>query len=257
MSNALQLLMSSKSQIAMALPKHLDADRMVRIATTEFRSNPKLQQCEPMSFIGAVIQSSQLGLEVGSGLGQAYLVPYGNKATLIIGYQGLIELIYRSGKITSVNTFCVHVDDEFSYGFSIERGGMYLEWKPKEDIETPTVENTKLVVAFAKTKTGEIIYDVMTTKEIESIRAGSQGKNGKPWKDHWGEMAKKTAIRRLYKKLPKSVEMAEATKVVDSEYSGNFADYSEIAKNAIEPKKELELIEAVSDEIETVSEELL
>ena len=65
-----------KAELATALPRHLDADRMLRICLTELRKTPKLLQCNPTSFFGAVVQASQLGLEPGSGLGQAYLIPY-------------------------------------------------------------------------------------------------------------------------------------------------------------------------------------
>lgn len=67
-----------KKQLATALPKHLTADRMARIALTEIRKNPALLKTQPESFMGAVMQAAQLGIELGSALGHAYLVPYGN-----------------------------------------------------------------------------------------------------------------------------------------------------------------------------------
>lgn len=229
----LTMLTQSKSQIAAALPKHIDPDRVMRIAMTEIRNNPKLLNCDPMTVLGSVIQASQLGLEVGSGLGQAYMIPYGNKATLIIGYQGLIELVYRAGKVSSINTFCVHNDDKFQYGFDLHKGGMMLQWTPSGEISTPSKLNTKAVVASAKTVDGEIIYDVMSATEIEKIRNGSPGKNSDPWKNHWGEMAKKTAIRRLYKKLPKSVEMQQAFTMTGQESREIYQDYSSIGQAAV------------------------
>lgn len=230
----IQLLQQSKLAIGAALPKHIDPDRILRIATTELRNNPKLMLCDPMTVLGVVIQSAQLGLELGSGLGQAYMIPYGKKATLIIGYQGLIELVYRSGKVSSINTFCVHHDDKFQYGFDLHLGGMMLKWEPSGEIDTPTKLNTKAVVASAKTTIdGEIIYDVLSATEIEKIRNGSPGKNSDPWQNHWGEMAKKTAIRRLYKKLPKSVEMQTAFKMTGNEAKEVFQDYGNIGRAAV------------------------
>ncbi|MDK4605734.1 recombinase RecT, partial [Kingella kingae] len=61
-----------------ALPKHLTADRLARIATTEIRRVPALGTCSPESFLGAIMQCGQLGLEPSNGLGQAYLIPFGN-----------------------------------------------------------------------------------------------------------------------------------------------------------------------------------
>lgn len=85
-----------KKQLALAVPKHLNADRMARIAATEVRKNKALLNTEPTSFLGSVMQAAQLGLEPGSALGQAYLVPYGNQCQLIIGYKGMIDLARRS-----------------------------------------------------------------------------------------------------------------------------------------------------------------
>jgi recombination protein RecT len=65
-----------KDQIAIALPRHMTADRMARIVTTEVRKTPELLKCNPVSLFGAVIQSSQLGLEPGNNLGHAYLLPF-------------------------------------------------------------------------------------------------------------------------------------------------------------------------------------
>ena len=97
-----------KKQLALAVPKHLSADRMARIAATELRKTPALLNTTPASFLGAVMQSAQLGLEPGSALGQAYLVPYGNQCQLILGYRGMIDLARRSGQVLSLSAFAVH-----------------------------------------------------------------------------------------------------------------------------------------------------
>ncbi|EIL2384210.1 recombinase RecT, partial [Escherichia coli] len=70
---------SMKEQLAAALPRHMTAERMIRIATTEIRKVPALGNCDTMSFVSAIVQCSQLGLEPGSALGHAYLLPFGNK----------------------------------------------------------------------------------------------------------------------------------------------------------------------------------
>lgn len=57
------LLERSKGQIKVALPKHMDGDRMLRITMTSVQKNPRLLDCDPMSLVAAVIQSATLGLE--------------------------------------------------------------------------------------------------------------------------------------------------------------------------------------------------
>lgn len=103
----------------MALPKNLMADRLTRIVMTEFRKNPTLQKCSAASFMASVLQAAQLGHEPGSALEQAYLVPYKTKGNyecqLIFGYRGKFSLARRSGEILSINAYCVHTKDEFTY----------------------------------------------------------------------------------------------------------------------------------------------
>lgn len=83
-----------KSQLEMALPKHLNADRMVRLTLTAFSQNPALQKCDPVSIFGSIITASQLGLEPGVN-GQGYLIPYGKKCNFVPGWKGLVDLANR------------------------------------------------------------------------------------------------------------------------------------------------------------------
>jgi recombination protein RecT len=73
-----------KGQIALALPKHITADRMVRLTMTSFSQNAALQKCDMHSIFASVVIAAQLGLEIGVG-GQGYLVPYKGKATFVPG----------------------------------------------------------------------------------------------------------------------------------------------------------------------------
>src|ERR1700690_3025545 len=91
------LLMRSKQQIALALPKHMDPDRLCRIALTTIRQTPKLLDCDPLSLIKCVVQCAAIGLEPDPLLGRAYLVPFGRECQLLIGYRGMIDLARRSG----------------------------------------------------------------------------------------------------------------------------------------------------------------
>ena len=108
-----------KPQMALALPKHLTADRMTRLALTQFSSTPKLQECEPMSIAASIMTASTLGLEPGVN-GQGYLVPYYNtkkrvmQCQFIPGWKGLVDIANRSGRST-VWTGAVFQGDHFEY----------------------------------------------------------------------------------------------------------------------------------------------
>lgn len=207
------LLRSMEGQIAKALPKHLTADRMARIALTEIRQNPKLLRCDPYSVLGAIMQFAQLGLEVGGSLGHAYLVPYGAECTPITGYKGQVELMRRSGKITSVSAELVYPEDEFAAG--VRGGKAFLDHIPAR-LGRPRNPSEEITAVWAKADfvDGTSQWVVLEKWEVDKIRDGLRYKSN-VWQDHYGEMAKKTAIRRLSKLCPQSPELVQANAIED------------------------------------------
>lgn len=200
-----------KQQMALALPKHLDADRLARIALTEIRKVPALAQCNQESFLGAVMQCAQLGLEPGNTLGHAYLLPFGNgkakdglaNVQLIVGYRGMIDLARRSGQIISISAYTVHENDEFSYQLGLDPDIKHIPANADRG-------NVTHVYAVAKLKDGGVQFEVMSRYDIEQVRKTSKAGSNGPWVSHWDEMARKTVIRRLFKYLPVSIEMQTA-----------------------------------------------
>lgn len=198
-----------REQFAAALPKHLSAERFVRVAITALSRTPKLQECTQASFFKCLLDLSAMGLEPDGR--RAHLIPYGNEATLIIDYKGLVELIRRSGEVKTLRAETVCENDTFDWinGEVQHR----IDWrKPRGDVQA--------VYAEAKMATGEVQTAVMTREEVEGIRKRSRaGKNG-PWVTDWSEMAKKTAVRRLSKMLPLSSEVMEQVTRDDDQFSG-------------------------------------
>ena len=80
-----------KPQMALALPKHMTADRMARLALTAFSTTPALQECSPNSIAGSIMVAAQLGLEPGIN-GQGYLIPYKKTCTFVPGWKGLVDI---------------------------------------------------------------------------------------------------------------------------------------------------------------------
>lgn len=193
-----------KKQLALAVPKHLSPDRMARIAATELRKTPALLNTTPASFLGAVMQSAQLGLEPGSALGQAYLVPYGNQCTFILGYRGMIDLARRSGQVLSLNAYVVREGDDFSYQLGLHPDIHHIPSPEANRIKKPVT----FVYAVANLQGGGYQFEVMSRAEVEAVKA--KVKNKKTWIDYFDEMAKKTVIRRLFKYLPVSIEAIQA-----------------------------------------------
>lgn len=212
------LIEQMKGEIARCLPKHLTPDRMARIAMTELRKTPKLQECDPMSFIASIMQAAQLGLEPGI-LGSCYLIPFWNsklgkfECTFMPGYRGFLDLARRSGQIISLVARSVYENDEFSYEFGLKES---ITHKPCMG------ERGELVAVYAVAilKDGGHQFDVMSKAEIDAVRETSKSKDNGPWVTHYEEMAKKTVLRRLFKWLPCSVEMQKAVSLDELQEAG-------------------------------------
>lgn len=201
-----------KPQMAIALPKHMNSDRLARIALTEMRQTPLLQQCEPASLMKCLMVSAQLGLEPGV-LGHCNLIPYRNKknntveCNLIIGYKGMLDLARRSGQVESIEarTVCENDVCEVRYG---------LDSTIEHRIDIKNDRGQAIgYYAIAKLAGGGKQFEFLTKYEVEKVRQNSPNRNSGPWQDHFDEMAKKTVIRRLFKYLPVSIEMQKAINV--------------------------------------------
>jgi recombination protein RecT len=202
MSQDIRSLIASdkfKEQCAAALPKHLTADRFARVALTALTRNPKLQDCTRESLLRCLMDCSALGIEPDGR--RAHLIPYKDQCTLIIDYKGLIELVRRSGDVAAIRAETVCEND----GFDWENGNIThrIDWRKSRG-------EVQAVYAEAKLASGETQTAVMTRDEVEGIRKRSRAGTSGPWVSDWGEMAKKTALRRLIKLLPLSVEIADA-----------------------------------------------
>lgn len=212
-------------EIALALPKHVTPERLLRIALSEVRRNPRLAQCSAASLLGAIFTCAQLGLEPGGALGHAFLIPYRDECQFQIGYKGMIELARRSGQIQSISARCVYANDQFDYSFGLHED---LTHRPA------TGERGELTHAYAVARLmdGGIQFEVMDLYELEAVRDGSQGyqtaikynKKDSPWISSFDEMCRKTVIRRMFKYLPVSVEIAKAASLDERAEQGHRQD---------------------------------
>ena len=212
-STVAQFFESNKGAIQAVLPKHITPDRMMKIALHAIRAVPQLLDCTTESLFGAVVQCAQLGLEPNTTLGHAYLIPFRNKrenrtdVQMIIGYKGLLDLARRSGQIVSIAAHAVRENDEFEFAYGLK----------EELAHRPAMTNRGAILAFyavAQLVGGGHAFEVMSREDIDRIRADSQSRGQwGPWKDHFEEMGRKTAIRRLSKYLPLSIEFATAAAI--------------------------------------------
>lgn len=203
---------------------NLTAERFERLVFSAWNSNPKLKLCTPISFLAAAMTSAQLGLEPNTPLGQAYIIPYGTKATFQIGYKGLLTLLYRSGEILMVDAQVVYEKDEFDYEYG---SNARLYHKPHHG-----ADRGKIIAYYAIVKylNGGETFRVMYPDQVEEVRtkfSKSANSSDSPWRTDYNSMALKTVLLRTIKYGPLSVELARTVAqdgAIRSNLSENLLD---------------------------------
>lgn len=200
---AMRPILDATPRLEKLLPSGMNLDRFVMQIRVAMSKSVKLQECTPASIVGAVLEAADLGLDPSGRLGSAYIIPFKGMATLVPGYRGLIDLAGRSGLVRSINAYAVHEKDHFTVrsGFTPE----HLPYVPRPGQEQ---DAGKWYVVWARARMlgGSTESEIMTHFEVMKIKARSPGARnaGGPWDTDEEEMAKKTVIRRLLKKLPLS-----------------------------------------------------
>ena len=219
-----QLIQRQEQEVERALPVHLksSAAAYVRAAISLVKQTPKLAQCDPLTVLGGLMTASQLGLELGP-LQHAYLVPYGRQAQLIIGYRGMIDLAWRSGKLASIEAreVCENDDFEFSYGLDGN-----LKHTPSLGDRGPTIA----YYGVARFKDGGYYYLVMSRSDIDKHRARSRSKDNGPWVTDYDAMARKTVIRAMAPFLPLTTEVMREMAMDGVVTTGTTADDLDVAE---------------------------
>lgn len=210
-----------KPQMALALPRHLNADRMTRLAMTEFSKNPALQACDPKTILGSIMTACQLGLEIGIS-GQGFLVPYKTTCTFVPGWQGLVELVSRSGRGT-VWTGCVFEGDEFDYA---QGDNPFVKHKSGDEDDPKKITH---VYAVGRAKGSDYpIIEVWTVAKIyrHLTKFNKVGGNHYALKDggkNFEMYARKIPLLQVMKYMPKSIEVAAAIEQTHAAEAGQYS----------------------------------
>ena len=183
-----------KKKLEMALPKWLSIDRLLRVVFSSVLKNPKLLECTTESLLSAVMQCAQLGLE--PILGRAHLIPYRNKKLIdgkwqkVLecqfqpGYQGLVDLAERSGKVETVKAHVVYENDTFEIEYGLNER---LVHKPKMDgdrgkpIGAYTVWTRTSGVKTYSFMILDDIYRDFRSKSVAYNYAVKDGRKDTPW----------------------------------------------------------------------------
>ena len=204
-----------KGQMSLALPKHMNADRMTRLALTAFSTNPDLQLCTHDSIAGSIMVAAQMGLEPGVN-GQGYLIPYKGRCTFVPGWKGIVDIANRSGR-SSVWTGAVFVGDEFDYAMGDRP---FITHKPGRSLGS--ADDLLYVYAVGRVRDSE--WPIIEVWSMEKIWAHRDQYN-KVGKRHYSftnpEMyARKVPLLQVLKYMPSSIELAVAVDVSHAAESG-------------------------------------
>lgn len=230
----IEFIEAMKPQIQRALPKHIDADRITRIALTTLKTTTRLQSCDPMSFIAALMQAAQLGLEPNTPLGEAYLIPYfSNKRQVYevkfqIGYKGILELAMRTNKYTAIYAHEVYKNDLFDYEYGLHKD---LRHKPNDEPEGEPI----YYYGVYHLQNGGSDFVVWSRGKVEKHRKRfSKSEKDSPWQTDFDSMAKKTVLISLLKYAPKSIELARQLSTDETIKKEISMDMTEIPSEEIE-----------------------
>lgn len=186
-----------------ALPAHITVEKFTRTAMTAIQNNPDLANADRRALFGAIVRLAQDGL-LPDGR-EAAIVMFGNKPQAMPMIAGVLKKLRQSGEIAKVSAQVVHEHDEFVWSLGFD-----------EDVthSPPPLDQPrgKAIGAYATAvlKDGSRLLEVMSLEEIEKVRKVSRASGRGPWVDWWGEMARKTVMRRLSKRLPMSTDVEDA-----------------------------------------------
>jgi recombination protein RecT len=228
-TNVKALLLSRREEISAALPSHVTVDRMIQVALGAIQKTPALLDCTQISLFSCIMQASRLGLEVDGMLGHAYLIPRKIKGvdtcTLMMGFQGMLDLARRSGKVSTISARVVREGDEFRYQYGLHEDLVHIP-KARPDAE---ITHAYCVCKFTD---GGFAFEVLTRADLDYTAAQVMEKDRSGtsiWRSDFASMSRKTAIRRLFKYLPKSAELARAVAIDGAqEYGGMDLSTTEI-----------------------------
>lgn len=202
-------------QFKAALPVHIPHEKFVRVLMTALSQNPALAQADRNSLFSACMSAAQQGL-LPDGRESA-LVTFrgkdGTKVQFMPMLSGILKKIRNSGELQSISAQMIYKNDKFKYW--VDSDGEHLEHEP--NLFSDRGESLG-VYAIAKTKDGGVYIEVLTSKQINDVKNVSRSKDSGPWAGAFAEeMAKKTAIRRLSKRLPMSTDLDQLVTADDDD----------------------------------------
>lgn len=237
-----QNLTAMSPELKAALPPHVSVEKFSRVTMTAIQQTPALMNADRRSLFGAVVRLAQDGL-LPDGR-EAAIVMFGDKAQAMPMVAGILKKVRQSGELSNIVAHVVYEADDFIYRLGDDES---IEHRP------PPLDRDRGkpigAYAVATLKDGSKVREVMTLAEIERVRAVSRSGKSGPWVAWWSEMARKTVIRRLSKRLPMSTDI-EAEFERDETMTVDAAALAVVSTPASAPAAPASRLDALEHRIE-------
>lgn len=207
-----------KPQLALALPRHMNADRLSRLALTAFSTTPALQACTMQSIAASIMTAAQLGLEPGVN-GQGYLIPYKSTCTFVPGWKGLVDLVSRSGRAT-VWTGVVYPGDQFEYQLG---DSPFCRHVPGDSVGEDAFTHVYAIgrVKDASMPVIEVWGRAKVEKHLKQFNKVGDRHYARASENNFEMYARKVALLQVIKYMPSSIELANAVEVSHAAEAGH------------------------------------
>jgi recombination protein RecT len=223
-------VLSRQDEFRGALPAHIPVERFMRCILTAVQQNPYLLTLDRPSLFAAAMKAAADGLLCDGR--EAALVPFKKQVQYMPMVAGILKKCRNSGELSSIVAKVVYAGDKFRNW--IDDAGEHIEYEAGENQDRGMVRS---VFAMAKLKDGAVEVEVLKPADIEKIRSVSRAKDDGPWTMWWDQMAQKSAIRRLAKRLPLNTDQDDLIRRDDALYDLDGAAAE--AKTAISGKRSL------------------
>jgi len=254
-----QLVFTAQKQFEVSNEYKMNFNREAGFAIQILTNNPFLMKCDPNSVKDSIVNVALTGITLNPALKYAYLVPRkvkGDlKCILDISYMGMIKILTDAGAVKNVDAGVIYSNDKYDF-----RRGSDPYFKHQPALSGRGDKIGAYAIAFLRD--GGFQFEILGREEIEKIRATSEsykneeGRKYSPWETWEDEMWKKSAIKRLFKLLPKTNfsdqliaaishdydnEVNDIPKDGEDKYAGMFEDIQEatvIKDPPVEKKKD-------------------
>jgi recombination protein RecT len=188
-----------EAEFCNALPPQIPVQKFIRTTMTAIQMNPDLLRADRRSVLASCMKAAQDGLLVDGR--EAALVIFKGQAQYMPMIGGLLKKLRNSGELASIGAHVAYEFDEFRYELGDE----------ERIVHRPNLTGERgaaiAAYAIARTKDGAVYREVMSYEQVQQVREVSRAKNNGPWVQWWDEMARKTVLRRLMKRLPSSADI--------------------------------------------------